>query len=548
MQKNKFRLSYPGMVPDDKCRRFVPPVRLVRECGNVRNAARLLNRVNIQSFCSFSPDPCVIPPGGELLLDFGIELHGQLTVNSDAMQCSALKVTFGESVSEALGTPTTDHAPHQELLTIPMLGQVNFGNTAFRFVRLEVPADRPEVKLTGVCATAIYRDWEYVGYFDSDDERLNRIWHTGAYTVHLNCQDYIYDGVKRDRLVWMGDLYPEIRTLLAVFEDTELIEKSLDFVRDRTPRDKWMNTASSYSCWWIICLRDFYRARGNYSYLKSQKAELFALLNRLLACIAPDGSEALTEWRFLDWSTAEDDAAKHAGLQGLLAWTLDSGAELALELNHPRLARRCAAGAARLRTVAPECGGNKIAAAMQILGKVADPLRLNAEIMRHEPARGISTFYGYFVLLARAHAGDLGGALDVIRDYWGAMLDFGATTFWEDFDLDWTENAYGIDRLPVPGKQDIHGDFGKHCYRGLRHSLCHGWAGGPTAFLSEHVLGVTPAAPGYVAARISPALPGLTRVEGAVPTPFGPIEVSARAVGNRIRKCVKLPGEIRELR
>ena len=218
MQKNKFRLSYPGMVPDDKCRRFVPPVRLVRECGNVRNAARLLNRVHIQSFCSFSPDPCVIPPGGELLLDFGIELHGQLTVNSDAMQCSALKVTFGESVSEALGTPTTDHAPHQELLTIPMLGQVNFGNTAFRFVRLEVPADRPEVKLTGVCATAVYRDWEYVGYFDSDDERLNRIWHTGAYTVHLNCQDYIYDGVKRDRLVWMGDLYPEIRTLLAVLK------------------------------------------------------------------------------------------------------------------------------------------------------------------------------------------------------------------------------------------------------------------------------------------------------------------------------------------
>ena len=392
-------------------------------------------------------------------------------------------------------------------------------------MRLEVPADRPEVKLTGVCATAVYRDWEYVGYFDSDDERLNRIWHTGAYTVHLNCQDYIYDGVKRDRLVWMGDLYPEIRTLLAVFEDTELIEKSLDFVRDRTPRDKWMNTASSYSCWWIICLRDFYRARGNYSYLKSQKAELFALLNRLLACIAPDGSEALTEWRFLDWSTAEDDAAKHAGLQGLLAWTLDSGTELALELNHPRLARRCAAGAARLRTVAPECGGNKIAAAMQILGKVADPARLNAEIMRHEPARGISTFYGYFVLLARAHAGDLGGALDVIRDYWGAMLDFGATTFWEDFDLDWTENAYGIDRLPVPAKQDIHGDFGKHCYRGLRHSLCHGWSSGPVTFLTRHVAGIKILEPGCRRIQIKPNFCGLDYIRASFPTPYGKLTI-----------------------
>ena len=27
-------------------------------------------------------------------------------------------------------------------------------------------------------------------------------------------------------------------------------------------------------------------------------------------------------------------------------------------------------------------------------------------------------------------------ALDVIRTYWGAMLDLGATTFWEDFNID----------------------------------------------------------------------------------------------------------------
>ena len=28
-------------------------------------------------------------------------------------------------------------------------------------------------------------------------------------------------------------------------------------------------------------------------------------------------------------------------------------------------------------------------------------------------------------------------ALDIIRDYWGGMLDMGATSFWEDFDLAW---------------------------------------------------------------------------------------------------------------
>lgn len=41
------------------------------------------------------------------------------------------------------------------------------------------------------------------------------------------------------------------------------------------------------------------------------------------------------------------------------------------------------------------------------------------------------------------------------------------------------------------------GDFGKFCYTQLRHSLCHGWASGPTSFLSRHVLGIKPIEAGY---------------------------------------------------
>ena len=41
------------------------------------------------------------------------------------------------------------------------------------------------------------------------------------------------------------------------------------------------------------------------------------------------------------------------------------------------------------------------------------------------------------------------------------------------------------------------GDFGKFCYTQLRHSLCPGWASGPTSFLSRHVLGIKPIEAGY---------------------------------------------------
>ena len=131
-------------------------------------------------------------------------------------------------------------------------------------------------------------------------------------------------------------------------------------------------------------------------------------------------------------------------------------------------------------------------------------------------------------------SGDLNGALDLIRTYWGGMLDAGATTFWEDFETDWLNGSFGIDSMPAAGKKDIHADFGKYCYKGLRHSLCHGWAGGPAAFLSEKVLGITPVEPGFRKVQIKPQLWGLDCISGAVPTPYGLITVEADKKGQKI--------------
>ena len=93
------------------------------------------------------------------------------------------------------------------------------------------------------------RDIPYLGTFKSNDERLNKIWETGAYTVHLNMQEYLWDGIKRDRLVWVGDMHPEVMTILAVFGANEVVPKSLDFIAEITPSNEWMNGISSYSMW-----------------------------------------------------------------------------------------------------------------------------------------------------------------------------------------------------------------------------------------------------------------------------------------------------------
>jgi alpha-L-rhamnosidase len=146
------------------------------------------------------------------------------------------------------------------------------------------------------------------------------------------------------------------------------------------------------------------------------------------------------------------------------------------------------------------------------------------------------------VLDALAKSGDIDTGLDFISQYWGGMLDFGATTFWEDFDLAWTENAGPSTNPSLPAKRTSTGTFGAHCYVGFRHSFCHGWAGGPTAWLSRNVLGITPAEPGFSKVRVEPRLGRLAWAEGSYPTPKGPIRVRHdRQPDGSVKSVIELP-------
>jgi len=524
-------------VRDPRVRTFVQPVRVVWQSGGaVENAGALLQKRSGQITLDAS-NPCVLDSrkgAAAILLDFGVELTGGVQImawNSKDNKPVRLRVRFGESASEAMAelggeqNATNDHAIRDQTTLVPWLGTAEIGNTGFRFVRIDLADDNSFVQLKSVRAVFVYRDLDYLGSFRCSDERLNRIWRTGAYTVHLNMQDYLWDGIKRDRLVWVGDMHPETETIFAVFGADAIVPASLDLIRDETPLPRWMNGISSYSMWWVLLHHAWHHYTGDDAYLRQQRAYLTGLLAQLAACVGPDNRETLPAHRFLDWPSSENKAAIHAGLHSLLVMTLRAGAELCDVLDEPATRAKCLDSVAKLIQHTPDPADSKQAAALMAMAGLADAGKLNREVLAVDGPQRMSTFYGYYVLQARAMAGDYQGAIDVIRQYWGAMLDLGATTFWEDFDLQWTHNAGRIDELVPEGKKDIHGDFGNYCYVGFRHSLCHGWASGPTAWLSEHVLGVQVVEPGGTVVRIQPHLADLDWAEGTFPTTKGVIKV-----------------------
>ena len=536
---------------------YLPVTRILwKSPQGVQHAENLLKPKAGQAVLSEPVPPALLTASSNatagLLLDFGVELQGFVELFTPLMtQQAALRrarIRFGESASEAMSEPGgkqnagNDHAVRDQVVTLPWLGKKTVGPGGFRFVRIDNVDPVLPLQLTEVRAVLQMRDLPYIGAFRCDDERLNRIWQVGAYTVQLNMQEYLWDGIKRDRLVWMGDMHPEVSTINAVFGFNEVVPKSLDLIRNVTPPTEWMNGISSYSMWWIIIQEDWWMHHGNRAYLEVQKDYLAKLLRHLAKFVGPDGRETLNGTRFLDWPTSENKGAVNEGLQAMLLLAMDAGARLMATLGDPASARLCNETAARLQQHVPETSGRKSPAALLALAGVRDAKEVAHGILQKDGPRDLSTFYGFYVLQALAKADEIDTGLEFIRTYWGAMLDLGATTFWEDFDLDWTKDAGRIDELVPPGKRDVHGDCGGYCYVGFRHSFCHGWASGPTAWLSQHVLGITPLEPGCKRVRVAPQLGRLNWVEGAYPTPQGPIRVRhERRPDGSIRSEIQAP-------
>ncbi|MGF7033658.1 hypothetical protein J2T17_004606 [Paenibacillus mucilaginosus] len=531
------------VTKEPRTRYYIDPVRIVwqseDESPAIERAELLLTGRDGQSVLSTSMEKaCIFRHEGNapgILLDFGTELHGGVQIciaggSKKDTRTARIRVRFGESAMEAMselgGTTnaTNNHAVRDGIFEVSFMGAEELGNTGFRFVRIDFLDEGHFIQLLSIRAVAVMHDLEYKGSFRCSDELLNRIWAAGAYTVHLNMQDYLWDGIKRDRLVWTGDMHPETSTLQAVFGSHEVVPRSLDFIRDESPLPDWMTTFPTYSIWWVLVHHDWYMHNGNLEYLLEQKTYMTGLLRQLADCVLEDGTADIPN-PFLDWPSSTNPEGVRAGAHALFIWCMMAGAKLCGVMEEHDTAELCRQTEARLRQALPDHNHSKQAASLQALVGLLDPQQANREVIAPDSPRGYSTFYGYYILKARGEAGDIQGSLDSIRSYWGGMLSLGATTFWEDFDIEWLNNAARIDELTPQGKVDVHGSYGGYCYQGYRHSLCHGWASGPTAWLSEYVLGIRPLEPGCRTVRVAPQLGDLTWAEGTFPTPHGIVRV-----------------------
>lgn len=495
----------------------------------VKAGEKLLERENLliqkPACVSFRNDGCCAftEKGAWAVLDFGKELCGgvRLIVGS-TQEAARFRITLGESLTEACSeigqkNATNEHSPRDFSVIVPGMSDQCYGMSGFRFARLELLTEEP-VYIRNVFGVNTLPCFEKEGWVKTDDEELNRILDTAAYTLKLCLQNgYIWDGIKRDRLVWSGDLHQEVLLATYLYGDVENTPNCLSFLKEETPADQWMNKIPSYSAWWVINLCDYCRLTGNWDYFAENRDYARAVIANFSRCVREDGEMDFSAAPyfmpyFLDWPTLDTPDAR-IGTAALLVYMAKKYLEVEDNGDCHRIASRLAA------YLDMDCAFKQTRAFQILAGR--NPAG-QAEFLEKDGAAGLSTFMAYYILKADAMAGGK-RMLALIREYFGGMLSRGATTFWEDFDLAWLEGSGRLDEFSREGEKDLHGDFGACCYIGLRLSLCHGWSSGVLAFVIEHIMGLTLDGDGTY--RIKPHTGDLKTVEARLPIRGGWLNV-----------------------
>ena len=448
-------------------------------------------------------EPCLAKTGSKsyIILDFGKEMLGGIRILAFSSDQNPVRIRFGESVGECcseLGkgeeysgktvartidektirqNSTNDHALRDLYITLPSWSDTPIGDTGFRFVRLDF-SGKCELKSV-VCINTILS--KKAKYIYRGDKQTEKIFKAAKRTVDLcAARGFIWDGVKRDRLVWAGDLTPEIIAISVLYGRTKEVENTLEFAKLHAPLPRWMNNFPTYSLWWAISLQDYLKRTGAEDFVIRQLDYLEELSKQFYNHVNEFGDFKFPAY-FLDWKNANRPDDVKEGFRAIAVMGGRATAELLEKYGRDPYFAKIFIQRAKKKEVVAKC---PTVAALKYFatGSISENER---NILIKEGADGMSTFLGYYILTAIASF-DKTLSEKVMKEYFGAMLSLGSTTFWEHFEMNWTEGS-PINKIPTESKLCSHGDFGEHCYIGYRKSLCHGWSAGVIGYIYENL-------------------------------------------------------------
>ena len=490
---------------------------------------------------------------GTFRIDFGAEFAGWIELTSDDMPLAVATNGLWLGISEDNAQrPTKTKLPVAHAGGVWRLETNALVYEGVRFGFITVGDDGGATwHITSVLGVAQTLPVRYTGAFDAPSSPvLTKVWWTGAYCPKLNMAGPPIPGAlvpstrmlnavlvdRGDRYGWTGDDHVAQNAIMKAFGASQH-----SFVREslwNTHNDS--NSIRGYGLMWCESVVDYYTESGDDATLTMYARNVDA---KLRAAAAVEGSPsrwgAAAAWSrpsldFYGW-----DERLGSGFEGgscnesqrifsmtiarasLAFATALSSLNASVHSANPWLVSMAAAHRRAHETIAANTlgGGGTApfehfgmhAAAHAILASIAPVATHAALLTRHfnDSAQICSwaPFNQYWLIQALGVL-SLPHAVDAVTLCWGGMLELGATTFWEAFAPDWVHTFAPSE--PIPG------------FANGETSMCHPYASGVTAWMSEALLGVRPLEAGYANWSLRPMRDA---VRGTVETPHGTIEV-----------------------
>lgn len=449
----------------------------------------------------------------------------------------------------------------------------------FRYAYLLIHGAAGEARVGEFAVQEDVYPWQPGAEFACSDADLNAIFRAGIRTVQLNSRDAFTDCPTREQQAWVGDSVVHQMAHLVSNTDWRLCWQYLTV--SNSPRDDGIlpmtvvgrdeaangQTIPDWSLHWVHGVYNLYRFLGD----RAALMKLMPSVARVLRWFEPYQNrrgvlQHIPEWALIDWSavSVSDESAIYTAIwaRGLrefaemAAWLGEQAsrewaeaayakAQAGFEIfwdeargsyvdhvvegaQQPEMSQ-LAGALAIVAGLAPAERGRRI------IDYITNPERVvvrtwmftpddpsgppnpnrgrrftwdtHTQVVKAEP------FMSYVVHDAVAAAG-LAERLPALCRAWSQFLQDGYDTIGEDW------------------------DHGTHV---------HGWSCTPNKDLVFYTLGVTPAEPGYAAARVAPVLGGLAWAEGKIPTPRGLLWVRAEPgkveIDSPIPLVVELPGQ-----
>lgn len=466
------------------------------------------------------------PYGEGKLYDFGREIVAFLKF-SGVSGPGSIDCYYGESRGEACDK---EHSLQTDKVRITKRGSYTTAITkAFRYVYVISP-----VRFT-VSALSEYLPLDNRAVFITGDKRLQDIWDASVYTLRLCGREFFFDGVKRDRWVWSGDASQCYLMNYYTFFDLDIVRRTTVALMGHKPVSTHINHVMDYTFFWITGLYDYYMYTGDSAFIEKWYGFAEEYMNFCAGRVNEEGfmCERPFDWIFIDWADMDNSGETSfeqilylramevmkelGGLLGKDVSAYRSGFEKLLKkinevfwdeergcYTHSRKDGKITEKITRYTNIFAIlfnfCDGAK-------KDKIVKNVLLNENVQKiHTP------YMRFYELAVLCEIGCHEYVINEIRNYWGGMLDEGASTFWEHYDPE-VKDAKKFEMYDRP--------FGK--------SLCHAWGASPVYLIGKYFLGLKPSEAGYKSFELRPQVDALTDFQAVLPANGGEIRISCKS-------------------